>query len=62
MFMRKKMKDYLASVYNTGLEATLSKLLGEKLISEKDIETIRKGKSDGRPDSPDQVDVLECSY
>src|SRR5579872_5110645 len=49
MFMRKKMKDYLASIYNAGLEATLSKLLGEKLISEKDIETIRKGKSDGRP-------------
>ena len=47
--MRKKMKDYLASVYNTGLEETLSRLLGEKLISEKDIETIRKGKSDGRP-------------
>src|ERR1700759_4063481 len=49
MFMRKKMKDYLASIYNSGLEETLSKLLGEKLISEKDIETIRKGKSDGRP-------------
>src|SRR6201995_5407453 len=44
MFMRKKMKDYLASIYNSGLEETLSKLLGEKLISEKDIETIRKGK------------------
>src|ERR1700733_3229170 len=49
MFMRKKMKDYLASVYNTGLEATLEKLLEEKLVSTKDIETIRKGKSDGRP-------------
>src|ERR1700759_5475577 len=49
MFMRKKMRDYLASIYNSGLEETLSKLLGEKLISEKDIETIRKGKSDGRP-------------
>src|SRR5271170_4605266 len=25
MFMRKKMRDYLASVYNTGLEPTLAK-------------------------------------
>jgi MoaA/NifB/PqqE/SkfB family radical SAM enzyme len=48
MFMRKKMKDYLASIYQSGLEGTLSKLLAEKLITEKDIETIRKGKSDGR--------------
>ena len=49
MFMRKKMKDYLAAIYSSALESTLSKLLAEKLISEKDIETIRKGKSDGRP-------------
>ncbi|HEY3913132.1 MAG TPA: radical SAM protein, partial [Verrucomicrobiae bacterium] len=42
--MRKKMKEYLASVYNSGLEPTLAKLLEEKLISEKDIENIRKGK------------------
>ena len=49
MFMRKKMRDYLASIYSPGLEPTLSKLLGEKLISEKEAETIRKGKSDQRP-------------
>ena len=49
MFMRKKMKDYLAAIYSSALEPTLSKLLAEKLISDKDIETIRKGKSDGRP-------------
>ena len=47
--MRKKMKDYLAAIYKEGLEPVLAKLLGEKLISEKDIETIRKGKSDNRP-------------
>ena len=47
--MRKKMKDYLASVYNGGLEPTLGKLLEQKLVSEKDVETIRKGKSDRRP-------------
>src|SRR6266581_2036027 len=43
MFMRKKMKDYLASVYAPELEVTLSKLRAEKLISDKDVETIRKG-------------------
>src|SRR5881397_2433683 len=42
MFMRKKMKDYLAAIYSPELESTLSELLEEKLISEKDAETIRK--------------------
>lgn len=49
MFMRKKMKDYLASIYNPALEATLTRLVNEQLITQKDVETIRKGKSDGRP-------------
>ena len=49
MFMRKKMKDYLASIYSPAIEGTLKKLQDEKLISDKDAETIRKGKSDGRP-------------
>jgi MoaA/NifB/PqqE/SkfB family radical SAM enzyme len=49
MFMRKKMKDYLAAVYKPGTEPVLAQLLKENLISEKDAETIRKGKSDGRP-------------
>jgi hopanoid biosynthesis associated radical SAM protein HpnH len=49
MFMRKKMKDYLASIYGADLEPTLSKLITEKLISDKDAETIRKGKQDKRP-------------
>ena len=49
VFMRKKMRDYLAAIYTPSLEATLSELLGDKLISEKDVETIRKGKHDGRP-------------
>lgn len=49
MFMRKKMKDYLASIYSPEIDGMLQELLGEKLISEKDLETIRKGKSDGRP-------------
>src|SRR5258706_596285 len=49
MFMRKKMRDYLASIYAPALEPTLVKLLIEKLISDKDLETIRKGKQDQRP-------------
>jgi MoaA/NifB/PqqE/SkfB family radical SAM enzyme len=49
MFMRKKLKDYLAGAYSAALEPTLARLLHEKLITEKDAETIRKGKNDGRP-------------
>src|SRR5882672_4340941 len=49
MFMRKKMREYLASIYASALEPTLSKLVSENLISEKDVETIRKGKQDQRP-------------
>src|ERR1700761_1862500 len=44
MFMRKKMRDYLASTYSPAQEPTLAKLLAEKLVTDKDIETIRKGK------------------
>ncbi len=49
MFMRRKLKDYLASLYSPSLEPTLSKLLAGKLISDKDAESIRKGKQDDRP-------------
>ncbi len=49
MFMRKKLKDYLARIYAPGLEPTLAQLLAEKLISNQDAETIRHGKHDGRP-------------
>src|SRR5213596_4046386 len=34
MFMRKKMKDYLAGIYAPALEPTLAKLLADKLISD----------------------------
>src|SRR5467141_3752675 len=44
MFMRKKMRDYLAAIYSPASEPMLAKLLEEKLITEKDAETIRKGK------------------
>ncbi len=49
MFMRREMKDYLAGIYSPASEPTLARLLAEKLISEKDAETIRKGKQDARP-------------
>lgn len=49
IFMRKKMKDYLASVYTPEWEGRLAGLLEKQLISQKDIETIRKGPKDNRP-------------
>src|SRR2546427_2938811 len=52
MFMRKKMKDYLAAIYvagNAPHESRLKRLLEAKLISDKDAEAIRQGKNDGRP-------------
>src|ERR1700741_2271335 len=38
MFMRKKMRDYLAGNYSAAMEPTLTQLLSEKLITEKDAE------------------------
>ena len=49
MFMRKKMRDYLAGAYSPEMEPKVVELLSQKLISEKDAEAIRKGKSDNRP-------------
>src|SRR5690349_6666354 len=49
MFMRKKMRDYLASIYSPSLESQILDLKSRNLITDKDVETIRKGKSDGRP-------------
>src|SRR5271170_269658 len=42
MFMRKKMRDYLAAIYSPAIEPKLKKLLSGKLITEKEAETIRK--------------------
>ena len=42
MFMRKKMRDYMASRYDDVMEAKLSELVAQELVSEKDAETIRK--------------------
>src|SRR5882762_4445331 len=49
MFMRREMKDYLAATHAPSSEPMLARLLNEKLISEKDAETIRKGKQNDRP-------------
>ncbi|MDB6019005.1 MAG: moaA1 [Pedosphaera sp.] len=49
MFMRKKMRDYLAASYSAAMEPTVVELLGQKLITDKEAETIRKGKNDGKP-------------
>src|SRR5436305_14674047 len=49
MFMRKKMRDYLAATYSSASEPKLALLLNEGLISAKEADTIRKGKLDNRP-------------
>ena len=49
LFMRKKLKDYLAASYSPAQEPLLAQLLGEQLITEPDAATIRQGKTDGRP-------------
>jgi len=45
VFMRKKMREYLATVYGAEAEQKVKKLLDEKLISEKEAEQIRKADS-----------------
>lgn len=49
MIMRKKMRDYLSSVYAVSQEPVLQKLVDEELITDKDVEQIRKGKMKGKP-------------
>ncbi|MGA3163368.1 MAG: DUF3463 domain-containing protein [Verrucomicrobiota bacterium] len=48
MFMRKKMKDYLAAIYSPAIEPKIKKLLDQKLISEKDAEVIRQSSETAR--------------
>jgi hypothetical protein len=47
--MRKKIRDYLAADYSAASEPLLGRLLEQRLLSAKDLETIRQGKTDGRP-------------
>jgi MoaA/NifB/PqqE/SkfB family radical SAM enzyme len=48
MFMRKKMREYLASIYGPEVEPRLAKLLEEKLVTAKEADEIRKGRKDNR--------------
>jgi hypothetical protein len=49
MFLRKKLREYLAAVYTPRLEPTLARLRAQELLSDKDAQTIRKGRTDRRP-------------
>ncbi len=48
MFMRKKMRDYLAAIYTPAMEPTLARLLENQLISPKEAETIRNADAAAR--------------
>ncbi|HXA44693.1 MAG TPA: radical SAM protein, partial [Candidatus Angelobacter sp.] len=48
MFMRKKMREYLAAVYSPTLEPILTQLLDGKLITAKEADTIRKADATAR--------------
>jgi len=41
MFMRKKMRDYMAAVFTPEMEQKLQQLVAEKLVTEKEAEAIR---------------------
>jgi MoaA/NifB/PqqE/SkfB family radical SAM enzyme len=47
--MRAKMRDWLARTYTPQTESALATLLADKLITEKEADEIRQGKSDNRP-------------
>ena len=49
VFMRKKMRDYLAATHAPAREPVVQRLRNEKLISDPDAEVIRQGKGEGRP-------------
>lgn len=48
MFMRKKMRDYLASIYSPALEPKLQQLLDEKLLTAEEARSIRKADDKAR--------------
>ncbi|MDP7131130.1 MAG: DUF3463 domain-containing protein, partial [Planctomycetota bacterium] len=47
IIMRKKMRDYLSSIYDESQEPVLKRLLDDDLITEKDVAQIRQGKMKG---------------
>src|SRR5262245_4768792 len=48
MFMRKKMKDYLAAHYGPAIEARLRELLEQKLVTDKEAVAIRQAEAKAR--------------
>jgi MoaA/NifB/PqqE/SkfB family radical SAM enzyme len=48
MFMRKKMRDYLAATYTAALEPKLQELLEKKLLTDKEAEAIRNADDKAR--------------
>lgn len=48
VFMRKKMRDYLAANFSPAMEAQLQQLVAEKLVTEKEAEQIRKADAAAR--------------
>jgi MoaA/NifB/PqqE/SkfB family radical SAM enzyme len=48
MFMRRKMRDYMAAHFGPEMEVKLLKLLSEKLITQKEAEAIRKADDKAR--------------
>jgi hopanoid biosynthesis associated radical SAM protein HpnH len=48
MFMRRKLREYLASVYSPAMEPTLTSLVAEKLINEKEAHAIRNADDQAR--------------
>ena len=48
MFMRKKMRDYMAAVYGPRMEPKLARLVAEKLVTEKEAEAIRQADDKAR--------------
>ena len=49
LLMRRKLRDYLAAIYDPSQEALVSGLVKDNLITAGEAETIRQGKTSGRP-------------
>lgn len=48
VFMRKKMREYMATAYSAAMEPVLAQLVAEKLVTEKEAETIRTADATAR--------------
>ena len=49
VLMRKKLKEYLATVYTPAWEEKVGRLRSEDLLTDQDLETIRRGRTGDRP-------------